>query len=129
MVFPEYTPCHNNSSVRIADGILSRVFGTGSVIISKDITLRSMLYVPKLDCNLLSISRLAQDLNCVTKFLPHMCEFQALNSGKRIDNAEVGAGLYLLRAEEIRRLPMKTACVVSNPSTKTDSVVMLWHID
>ncbi|KAL6326273.1 hypothetical protein AAG906_004770 [Vitis piasezkii] len=75
MVFHEYTPCHNNSSVRIADGTLSR----------------------------------------------------ALNSGKRIGNAEVRAGLYLLRAEEIRRLPMKTACVVSNPSTKTDSVVMLWH--
>ncbi|RVW97656.1 Retrovirus-related Pol polyprotein from transposon TNT 1-94 [Vitis vinifera] len=75
MVFHEYTPCHNNSSVRIADGTLSR----------------------------------------------------ALNSRKRIGNAEVRAGLYLLRAEEIRRLPMKTACVVSNPSTKTDSVVMLWH--
>ncbi|RVW52517.1 Retrovirus-related Pol polyprotein from transposon TNT 1-94 [Vitis vinifera] len=75
MVFHEYTPCHNNCSVRIADGTLSR----------------------------------------------------ALNSGKRIGNAEVRAGLYLLRAEEIRRLPMKTACVVSNPSTKTDSVVMLWH--
>ncbi|RVW48495.1 Retrovirus-related Pol polyprotein from transposon RE1, partial [Vitis vinifera] len=52
---------------------------------------------------------------------------KALNSGKRIGNAEVRAGLYLLSAEEIRRLPMKTACVVSNPSTKTDSVVMLWH--
>ena len=84
MVFHEYTPCHNNSSVQIADGTLSRVFGTGSVIISKDITLHSLLYVPKLDCNLLSISRLTQDLNCVTKFLPHVCEFQALNSGKRI---------------------------------------------
>ncbi|RVW60619.1 Copia protein [Vitis vinifera] len=53
--------------------------------------------------------------------------YTALNSGKRIGNAEVRVGLYLLRAEEIRRLPMKTACVVSNPSTKTDSVVMLWH--
>ncbi|RVW98281.1 hypothetical protein CK203_034262 [Vitis vinifera] len=75
MVFHEYTPCHNNSSVRIADGTLSR----------------------------------------------------ALNSRKRIGNAEVRAGLYLLRAEEIQRLPMKTTCVVSNLSTKTDSVVMLWH--
>ena len=56
MVFHEYTPCHNNSSVRIADGTLSRVFGTGSVIISKDITLHSVFYVPKLDCNLLSIN-------------------------------------------------------------------------
>ncbi|RVX10421.1 Retrovirus-related Pol polyprotein from transposon TNT 1-94 [Vitis vinifera] len=101
MVFHEYTPCHNNSSVRIADGTLSRVFGTGSVIISKDITLHSVLYVPKLDCNLLSISRLTQDLNCVTKFLPHMCEFQALNSGKRIGNAEV---FLMKKKSEVREI-------------------------
>ncbi|RVX00497.1 hypothetical protein CK203_036922 [Vitis vinifera] len=49
MVFHECTPCHNNSSIRIANGTLSR----------------------------------------------------ALNSGKRIGNAEVCAGLYLMRAEEI----------------------------
>ncbi|RVW35272.1 Retrovirus-related Pol polyprotein from transposon TNT 1-94 [Vitis vinifera] len=35
MVFHEYTPCHNNSSVRIADGTLSRVFGTEWHRISK----------------------------------------------------------------------------------------------
>ncbi|RVW87783.1 Retrovirus-related Pol polyprotein from transposon TNT 1-94 [Vitis vinifera] len=64
MVFHEYTPCHNNCSVRIADGTLSRVFGTGLELWEED------------------------------------------------GNAEVRAGLYLLRAEEIRRLPMKTACVV-----------------
>lgn len=127
MVFHEYTPCHDNFSERIADGTLSRVVGTGSVVISKDITLHSMLYVSKVDRNLLSISRLTQDLNCVTKFLPHVCEFQALDSRKRIGNAEVSVGLYLLRAEENQRQPMKIACVVSSPSTNKDSDVMLWH--
>ena len=92
MVYHEYTPCYNNSSIRIADGTLSRAVGTGSIIISKDVTLHSVLYVPKLDCNLLSISKLTQDLNCVTKFLTHMCEFQALDSRKRIGNVEVCAG-------------------------------------
>ena len=57
-VFHEYIPYHDNFSVRIADGTLSRVLGRGSVIISKDIILYFVLYVPKLDCNLLSISRL-----------------------------------------------------------------------
>ena len=74
-------------------GTLSRVVGTSSVIISKDITLHSVLYVPKLDCNLLSIRNLTQDLNCVTKFLPHMCGFQAFDSGKRIGNVEMCATL------------------------------------
>ena len=56
MVFHEYT-CYNNSSVQIDDGTLSRVVSTGSVIISKDITLHSVLYIPKLNCNLLSIGK------------------------------------------------------------------------
>nr|KYP57492.1 hypothetical protein KK1_003756 [Cajanus cajan] len=74
-VFKSYSPCLNNYTVRIADGTLSKVMGKGSVIISQNITLNSVLYVPKLDCNLLSISKLARDLNCVTKFFPNLCEF------------------------------------------------------
>nr|KYP58512.1 hypothetical protein KK1_013922 [Cajanus cajan] len=54
-VFKSYSPCLNNYTVRIADGTLSKVMGKGSVIISQNITLNSVLYVPKLDCNLLSI--------------------------------------------------------------------------
>lgn len=72
MVFHKYTCCHNNSPIRIADETLSRVVRIGSIIISKDIILHSILYVPKLNCNLLSISILTCDLNCVTKFLSHL---------------------------------------------------------
>lgn len=67
IVFDSYYPCQNNSTVRIADGTLSKVMGKGSVIISQNITLSSVLYVPKLDCNLLSISKLTKDLKCITK--------------------------------------------------------------
>lgn len=74
-VFNSYSPCPNNFTVRIADGTLSKVMGKGSVIISQNITLNSVLYVPTLDCNLLSISKLTRDLKCVTKFFPNLCEF------------------------------------------------------
>lgn len=118
-VFKKYFPCQDNSTVRIADGTTSRVFGRGSVVISKDIMLDSVLYVPKLDCNLLSVSKLAKDLNCVTKFLPSLCEFQDLDSGKKIGNAKECAGLYLLWVEDKFR-----ACAVSR---NKESHVMLWH--
>ena len=75
----KYFPCHDNSTVRIADGTHSEVAGKGSMIISRDIILKDVLYVPKLDCNLLSISKLTRDLNCITKFHPSSCEFQALD--------------------------------------------------
>ena len=124
--FSKYLPCHDNSTVRIADGTHSAVVGKGLVTISQDITLRDVLYVPQLDCNLLSISKLTKDLNCVTKFLPCTCEFQALDSGKKIGNAEECGGLYILRVDDSKRNQevSKTACAATTP--KPDPV-MLWH--
>ena len=93
-IFQNYTPCSKDYTVHIADGSLSKVVGTGFVPISKDLTLDSVLLVPNLDCNLLSISKLTQEKNCVTKFFPNHCVFQDLNSKKTIDNDEVCSGLY-----------------------------------
>ena len=102
-MFTKYFPCHENSTVRIADGTHSKVVGKGTIIVYKDITLNDVLYVPKVDCNLLSISKITKDLRCVTKFYPHLCEFQALDSRKTIGNAEECAGLYLLRVENFKK--------------------------
>ena len=41
--FSKYYPCHENSTVRIADGTHSKVVGKGSVIVSKDIILKDAL--------------------------------------------------------------------------------------
>jgi hypothetical protein len=74
-LFNDYSPCPFNFTVRIADDTHSKVMGTGSIILSPNITLESVLYVPKLDCNLLSISKITRDLKCVTKFFHNLCEF------------------------------------------------------
>ena len=67
-LFNQYSPCTGNFSVRITDGSLSKIADTGSVFISKDLTLNSVLLVPNLECNLLSISKLTQEINCVANF-------------------------------------------------------------
>ena len=41
-----FQPCDRNWAVKIADGSLSRVVGTCSIALSKDITLKSFLLVP-----------------------------------------------------------------------------------
>ena len=109
-VFDNYSPCHDHSTVQITDGTLSKVVGKGSVVISEDITLNSVLYVPKLDCNLLSISKLSNDLNCVTKFSPNVCVFQILGSGKTIGSAEECDGLYLLQVKDSNKKPKANSC-------------------
>lgn len=124
-VFNEYNTCQNGTSVRIADGSCSKVAGVGSVVISKDITLNSVLFIPKLSYNLLSISKLTQDLGCIAKFSPHSCEFQVLNSGMTIGSAEMDAGLYFLRVNASEWKNKKVSCVASR--SKEESDVRLWH--
>ncbi|RVX00895.1 Retrovirus-related Pol polyprotein from transposon TNT 1-94 [Vitis vinifera] len=96
-IFDTYSSCPNNLTVQIADGSLSKVAGTGSVVLSRDLTLNSVLLVPNLDCNLLSISKLTKEKRCITNFSSTHCEFQDLDSGKTIGNVEECSGLYILK--------------------------------
>lgn len=96
----------------------------------KDLTLNSILFVPKLDCNLLSISKLTKEKSCVTNFSSAHCEFQDLASGKTIGNAEECSGLYILKKSHYpQEQPQKA---VSGGSffvscQNKDSAIMLWH--
>lgn len=112
--------------VRIADGSLLTVASTGSVIISENITLTSVLPVLNLDCNLFSISKLARELNCVTKFLPNFCEFQDLDS-RTIGSAEMCLGLYLLKVNNSsRRQTYKAECAMSK--SQSSKVLVMYFI-
>ncbi|KAH7657630.1 RNA-directed DNA polymerase protein [Dioscorea alata] len=122
--FADFKTATNGTSVKIADGTYSEVTGIGSVIISKEITLKSVLFVPNLDYNLLSISKLTKDLNCVSKFSSTLCEFQALSSGRTIGNAKMSAGLYLLRTEAPVCLSQKNSCSASSQNRES---ALLWH--
>ena len=73
-LFSTYNPCPGNLKIRIADGSLSSVAGKGNIKLS-NMTLFSVLHVPNLTCNLVSISKLTNDLNCVAKYYPSYCEF------------------------------------------------------
>ena len=110
--FDKYRSYNEGATVWIADGSFSIMASIGSVIISKEIRLDSVLFVPKLDYNLLSISKITKDLNCVTKFSQNVCDFQVLNSGKAIGNAKMSAWLYLLRFDAQERQTKKFSCVV-----------------
>ena len=92
-LFHTFSPCQENLTVRIADGSLSKVTSICSISLTKNLILDSVLLVPKLDCSLLSISKLSRDKNYVAKFFSRV--FQDLDSGKMIGNAELSLGLSL----------------------------------
>ncbi|KAK0581156.1 hypothetical protein LWI29_010693 [Acer saccharum] len=93
-LFQTYSPCPGNQKVWIADGSLSPIAGKGSVKTSDKIVLKSVLHVPHLSCNLLSVSKLSQDSNCSIIFTPTNCVFQDRTLGTMIGNARVDDDLY-----------------------------------
>ncbi|KAK2997364.1 hypothetical protein RJ639_025480 [Escallonia herrerae] len=86
--------CPRNKKIKIADGSLSTIAGTGSIVLSPSITLHNVLHVPKLSCNLLSISKLTNDLKYQANFYSTRCEFQEMVSGRMIGSARASDGLY-----------------------------------
>ena len=95
-LFQKYSPHSEGFIVRTADGSISKIAGIRSIALSKDLVLKSILLVPKLTSNLLSISKITRDLNCVTNFYQMHCEFQDLESRRTIGDAKENAGLYTL---------------------------------
>ena len=55
-LFSSYTPCLGTPKVHIAQGSIALVAGKGYVLLSDQLTLHSVLHVPELAYNLLSIS-------------------------------------------------------------------------
>ena len=75
-LFQTYVPCPGDQKIRITEGSFSSIAGKGLVPISEKITLQSVLHVPKLACNLLSVSNLCKDSNCCVTFFYSHCGFQ-----------------------------------------------------
>jgi len=108
--------------------------GTRSIALSKDIVLKLVLLVPNLNCNLLSISKLTSNLDCIAKFSKNVCEFQKRTSGKMIGSAEARLGLYLLtktnfegNLAQFNTYSTIPSVCFSNSSTTYDSAILLWH--
>ena len=68
LLFTSYNPFIGNRKIKIDDGSFSIIAASGSIKISPSITLENVLHVPKLSCNLLSISQLTRDLKYKVNF-------------------------------------------------------------
>jgi hypothetical protein len=123
-LFKTYSPCPGNQKVRIADGSFSSIAGEGKITLSKNIDLKNVLHVPKLSCNLLSVSKICKDSNCNVKFFNTHCIFQDQISGKMIGSAKMMDGLYYFE----ETFENKVAHGLSGiGSTLVRDQIMLWH--
>lgn len=67
---------------------------------SNDLVLPNVLYVPKLNCNLMSVSKLMSDLNYISIFYSNFCEFQEVDLEKVIGTARHHSGLHLFQEKQ-----------------------------
>lgn len=97
--FLSYVLSPDNHKVKIADGSFTVVAGMGTIELSPRIMLKGILHVLNLSCNLLSISKITKDLQCVVNFTPSLCVFQKQHLGKKISNTRELYGLYYFENE------------------------------
>ncbi|KAG8489218.1 hypothetical protein CXB51_017212 [Gossypium anomalum] len=117
--FHTYTPCHDKSQIRIADGSYSPVARVGEVQITENFSLDKFLHVRNLSCNLLSISKLTKDEKVLAEFSAIGCVIQEQKSGRMIGTAKVNDGLYVWNKDSTQGgLAL---------STSKEDTIMLWH--
>lgn len=124
--------CSDKVFVRIADGILSKVFETGIVHITGELILNYVLYVPKLQCNLLFVSKVKNDRNYSINFSQNLCVLKNSTNVKMIGSVRGISELYPLDSlSPITSNSLQVSSVGNKSSSKlsldTDSVIMLWH--
>ena len=93
-LFTTYSPSTTHRTVKIVDGSILNILGTGSVNISPSSCLHNVLYIPSLRCNLLSTSKITLDLQCNVVFSPLVCQFQDQISRRVIGSAKESSRLY-----------------------------------
>lgn len=91
-----YSSCSGKRMAQIANRSHILVNGKGVIWVNSNITLNSVLHVPNMSYNLLSISKLTKCQNCLVTFYLNYCVFQDLTIGKTIGSVEEKEGLYFL---------------------------------
>ena len=88
-----------------------------TIVLAKHLKLNNLLYVPNLKCNLILISQLIKESNCIVQFTYKFCIIQDHNSRMLIGTSEQREGLYYFWSIALVKV-MKT---VGNDT------IDLWH--
>lgn len=89
--------------MKLADGTLTTIGGKGNIQLSASLTLSSVLHVPDLSSNLLSVSSLTKNLNCCITFFPTHCVIQDLRTRTLIGGASEDRGLYVFHSRKPKK--------------------------
>jgi transposase InsO family protein len=114
--------------ISTANGSSAPVIGEGSLSLNKTLNLDSVLVVPSLDYNLLSVSQITTTLSCVVIFWPDYCVFKDIRTRRTIGYGTKRGKLYYLDLEKHSSNKRHQALAVDGSEKKGgNSDVWLWH--
>ena len=68
--FTSFSPDCSKTFIINANGVSSPIKGVGTLCLSPSLSIPDVLFVPTLNCNLLSVSKLTKSHSCVASFYP-----------------------------------------------------------
>ena len=83
--------------VGMPNGAISYANKQGSVRLNNKLVLHDVLFVPSLNCNLISIAQLIEDLYCTVTFTYKSCVIQNLTTKMLIGSGEHRRGVYFYK--------------------------------
>ena len=115
-----------HSFISTSNGSTSTTVGEGTVILTQILTLNSVLVVPSLEHNLLSVGQITSALNCTVTFWPLFCVFQDILTWKILGYGVKCGKLYYLELAEYGGQRFGQA--YQTRSSDTDqATIWLWH--
>ncbi|KAL7142096.1 hypothetical protein ABFS83_08G100100 [Erythranthe nasuta] len=100
--------------ISTANGGTSPITGEGSIVLSNAITLDTVLIVPNLEYNFLSVSQITSTLNCIVIFWPTFCVFQDILTRKTLGCGVKRGNLYYLELTKLDEQCSKASLTTSD---------------
>ncbi|KAJ8645644.1 hypothetical protein MRB53_007392 [Persea americana] len=113
--------------VSTANGTPSPVIGEGSITVTKDLNLDSVLVVPSLNYNLLSVAQITCALHCIVIFWPNLCVFKDIRTRRTIGYGTRRGKLYHLDLTPASSNQLAQVFTVDRPKKIQNSEIWLWH--
>lgn len=118
----------SQKSISTANGSKASIIGEGSLSLTNTLDLDTVLVVPSLNYNLLSVSRITTALSCVAIFWPDSCVFKDIQTKQTIGCGIRRGKLYYLDLTSNGSDKLHQALTIgSSQENKNKAEIWLWH--
>lgn len=105
----------SQTDITTADGGTAPIIGEGTIDLPNNLHLDTVLVVPSLNYNLLSIAQITDALSCLVIFGPNSCIFQDVRTGRTISSGTRQGRLYYLDLSSESSCQLTRAMLLDGP--------------